>query len=108
MPGDAIVMRLDQIRFGGPAGFDGIGIDGALPQNPMAIEEMVAMSRMRSCTCTNCSPMMWRLPPDRVMPASARRNSLPRHLHLKGLRPVLRTCARTNSVSPSRIRPVST
>ncbi len=37
--GDAVVMGLDQIGFGGAAGFDGVRVDGALAQNPAAVEE---------------------------------------------------------------------
>ena len=33
-------MRLDEIGLGGAAGFDGVGIDGALAENPVAVEKM--------------------------------------------------------------------
>src|SRR5688572_29640560 len=35
----AVVMRLDQIRLGRPAGFDRVGINRTLPQNPFALQE---------------------------------------------------------------------
>ena len=38
-PGDAVVVGLDEIGFGGAAGFDGVRIDGALAENPAAVEE---------------------------------------------------------------------
>src|SRR5580658_9805688 len=37
-PRDAIVVGLDEIGFGRSAGFDGVRIDGALAQNPAAVE----------------------------------------------------------------------
>ncbi len=37
---DAIVMGLDDVGFRGAARFDGVGINGALPQDPIAIEKM--------------------------------------------------------------------
>src|SRR4051794_19833529 len=36
-----IVVRFDEIGFRASAGFDGVWIDRALAQNPMAIEEML-------------------------------------------------------------------
>ena len=41
-PGDAIVMRLDEIGLGAAAGFDGVGVDRALAQNPAPVEVMFA------------------------------------------------------------------
>src|SRR5437868_5443710 len=37
---DAVVMSLDDIRSRGTAGFDGVGINRALSENPMAVEEV--------------------------------------------------------------------
>src|SRR5579884_478170 len=39
--GHAIVMRLDQIRLGGSAGFDGVRINRALAQNPVAVQKVL-------------------------------------------------------------------
>ncbi len=39
-PGHAVVMGLDHVRFRGAAGFDGVGINGSLAQNPMAVQKM--------------------------------------------------------------------
>src|SRR4030088_205004 len=38
--GHAVVVGLDYRCFRGAAGFDGVGVNGALAENPMAIEEM--------------------------------------------------------------------
>ena len=38
--GHAVVMRLDDGSFFRAAGFDGVGIDRALPQNPVAIQQV--------------------------------------------------------------------
>ena len=40
--GDAVVVRLDQVGLGGPAGFDRVGIDRALAENPVPVEEVAA------------------------------------------------------------------
>ncbi len=40
--GDAVVMGLDQLGFGGASGFDGVGINRALAENPVGVEEMIA------------------------------------------------------------------
>ena len=41
--GDAVVMGLDELGFGGAAGFDGVGINGALAENPVPVEEVLAL-----------------------------------------------------------------
>ena len=40
--GDAVVMGLDEIGLGAAAGFDGVRVDGALAQNPAAVEIVFA------------------------------------------------------------------
>src|ERR1700689_5485205 len=40
--GDAIVMGLDHVGLRGAAGFDGVGINGALPQDPIPAEKLSA------------------------------------------------------------------
>ena len=35
-------MRLDEIGLGAAAGFDGVGVDGALAQNPAPVEVVLA------------------------------------------------------------------
>ena len=40
-PGDTIVVGLDDGGFFRPAGFDGIRIDGALPENPMTVQQVM-------------------------------------------------------------------
>ena len=39
--GHPIMVRLDEVRLGRTSGFDRIGIDRPLSQNPMAVEEML-------------------------------------------------------------------
>src|SRR5260370_9721093 len=39
-PGYAIVMGLDEIGLGRATGFDGVGINGALAENPVAVQEV--------------------------------------------------------------------
>ncbi len=41
--GDAVVVGLDEIGLGGSAGFDGVRIDGALAENPAAVEEALGL-----------------------------------------------------------------
>src|SRR5580658_8921088 len=38
--GDAVMMRLDDGGFFGSAGFDGVGINSALAENPVAVQQM--------------------------------------------------------------------
>ena len=102
-------MCLDRLRLGRAARFDRIGIDGSLPENPMAVQQVPCDSMMRSCTRTNSSPMMWRLLLRIAHAAERREKLILRAIDLDSSpRPGRRTCDRTNSVSPSRIRPVST
>src|SRR5579875_1852639 len=42
-PGNAIVVGLDEIGFGSAAGFDGIGINCSLAENPAAIQEVAGL-----------------------------------------------------------------
>src|SRR5205814_8393559 len=35
---DAIVVGLDEVGLGGSSRFDGVGVDGSLPENPVAVE----------------------------------------------------------------------
>src|SRR5205807_10607047 len=41
-PRDTIVMRLDQVGFGGALGFDGVGINRALAEDPFTVEVVLA------------------------------------------------------------------
>ena len=40
--GDAVVMGLDEVGLGAAAGFDGIGVDRALAENPAPVEIVFA------------------------------------------------------------------
>src|ERR1700736_4719081 len=40
--GNSVVMGLDDIRSRGAARFDGVGIDGSLPENPVAVQKMAS------------------------------------------------------------------
>ena len=65
-------MGLDHVGFRSSARFDGVGINGALPQNPMAVQKMARCSECAPAPTTNCSPMMWRFVSGSVTPSSAR------------------------------------
>src|SRR5690242_19392100 len=39
-PGDPVVMGLDEFGLGGPARFNGVGVNGALAENPAAVQEI--------------------------------------------------------------------
>ena len=41
--GHAVVVGLDHRRLGRAAGFDRVGIDGALPENPVVVQEVVGL-----------------------------------------------------------------
>ena len=113
-------MRLDQIGFGRSLGFDGIGINSALAKNPLAVEVVLAFE----------NPLLHL---DEIMPddvalllgvgyaLECTKKLLARigdgecvagtdqgFPHRRKPVPTVAAISRTNSVSPSRIRPVST
>ena len=105
--GDAVVMGLDEIGFGGAAGFDGIGIDGALTEDPVAVQEVFRGE--------DAFLHLDELLTDRAALGfgfgeafSAARNSGSAESTAKCLAPSSSKMERTSSVSPARMRPVST
>ena len=93
--GNAVVMGLDGGRFRGAAGFDRVGINGALAQNPVAVEQAArfddALLNPHELLADDVALLVRARAP---VPAAPRNSSSQRARSRPRPRPVARTCAR--------------